>query len=267
MSNTRIWDALSKTDPKHTKPFKRAGGFQGTAIKPIWMTKRMTEMFGPAGTGWGMDKPQFEVVNAGEEILVFCTVGLWYNDDYGRFVYGVGGDKVLGKNKYGPFTNDEAFKAAYTDALSNAMKQIGLGADIHMGLFDDEKYVRETAREYANGNTPPSNGNGHAEDEDVEALAPKDAPRDGNGKLLSTYKADRLKKAIAEEWRVTNTTPKGKKDQIYDYLDMARNPDDVALILNNNDQEIANSGEKAKIEKAADDLLRWFEKQSAPSLQ
>jgi hypothetical protein len=27
-----------------------------------------------------------------------------------------------------------------------------MGADIHMGLFDDEKYVRETTREFANGN-------------------------------------------------------------------------------------------------------------------
>jgi len=164
MSNTRIWDALSKTDPRHTKPFKRAGGFGGTAIKPIWLTMRLTQQFGPAGTGWGMGEPKFEVVPAGDEILVFCTVSLWY-ENAAQVVYGVGGDKVLGKNKYGPFTNDEAFKASYTDALSNAMKQIGMGADIHMGLFEDEKYVRETTREFANGNAPavteagpPTNG-------------------------------------------------------------------------------------------------------------
>jgi hypothetical protein len=151
MTNMRIWDALSKTDPKHTKQFKRAGGFSGTAMKPIWMVKRLTEQFGPAGIGWGMHKPEFQTVPAGEEILCFCTVGLWYREDDKSpplVVYGVGGDKVLGKNKYGPFTNDEAFKASYTDALSNAMKQIGVGADIHMGLFDDEKYVRDTAREF-----------------------------------------------------------------------------------------------------------------------
>lgn len=151
--NMRIWDSVSKTDPKHTKQFKRAGGFQGTAIKPIWLTKRLTEQFGPAGTGWGMEQPTFQVVTAPgpEEILVFCTVALWYLDGEKRgTVYGVGGDKVQGKNKYGPFANDEAFKASYTDALSNAMKQIGMGADIHMGLFEDEKYVRETTREFAN---------------------------------------------------------------------------------------------------------------------
>ncbi len=157
--NTKLWDALSKTDPKHTKPFKRAGGFSGTAIKPIWLTKRLTEQFGPAGSGWGMDKPEFQVVTAGNEILVFCTVALWYshNGVGDNKVYGVGGDKVLGTNKYGPFTNDEAFKASYTDALSNAMKQIGMGADIHMGMFEDEKYVREIKQEFAvvPGSTPP----------------------------------------------------------------------------------------------------------------
>lgn len=153
--NMRIWDALSKTDPKHTKQFKRAGGFQGTATKPIWLNKRLTEHFGPCGTGWGMEKPEFEFVTAGNEILVFCTVALWYRETGAAegmqsFVYGVGGDKVLGTNKYGPFTNDEAAKASYTDALSNAMKQIGVAADIHMGQFDDEKYVREMTREFAN---------------------------------------------------------------------------------------------------------------------
>ena len=43
--NLRIWNVLSKTDPKHTKQFKRAGGFSGTAMKPIWVIKQMTELF------------------------------------------------------------------------------------------------------------------------------------------------------------------------------------------------------------------------------
>lgn len=148
--NMRIWDALSKTDPKHTKSFSRAGGFKGTATKPIWLTMRLTEKFGPCGHGWGMEKPEFQVVSAADEILVFCTVALWYVDGEKRgTVYGVGGDKVLAKRQSGSFASDEAFKASYTDALSNAMKQIGVAADIHMGLFDDSKYRDEVAREFA----------------------------------------------------------------------------------------------------------------------
>ncbi len=168
--NLRIWAALEKTDPAHTKGFKRSGGFSGTAMRPIWMTKRLTEQFGPAGIGWGMHQPEFQTVPAGDEILCFCTVGLWYREDDKAnpgVVYGVGGDKVMGKNKYGPYTNDEAFKSAYTDALSNAMKQIGVGADIHMGLFDDEKYVRETAREFAAQPTQAAQAKGFAGEQDA----------------------------------------------------------------------------------------------------
>ena len=149
--NLRIWNALGKTDPNHTKGFSRAGGFKGTAIKPIWTEKRMTEQFGPCGLGWGMGEPRFEVVTAGDEVLVYCTVSLWYVEgDKQAQVYGVGGDKCVSKRKDGgAFTDDEAFKKAFTDAIGNAMKHIGVAADIHMGLFDDSKYVAEMRKEFA----------------------------------------------------------------------------------------------------------------------
>jgi len=191
MSNTRVWDALSKTDPKHTKSFTRSGGFKGTAVKPIWAIKRMTEQFGPAGHGWGMEQPSFQVVTTHEEVLVFCTVALWYLDGDSRgTVYGVGGDKVLVKRSGGQFTNDEAFKASYTDALSNAMKQIGVAADVHMGLFDDDKYVREVKREFENG--------------DWMAQAREDIIAQNGGETRSTYQIKHADKSsgrlTAELW-------------------------------------------------------------------
>ncbi len=213
--NLRIWAALEKTDPKHTKNFTRGGGFKGTAMKPIWLAKRLTEKFGPCGTGWGMEKPEFQVVPAGDETLVFCTVALWYweNGVVGGAprptVYGVGGDKVMGKNKYGPFMNDEAFKASYTDALSNAMKQIGVGADIHMGLFDDEKYVRETAKEFA--------AQGFEADPDITAnLAPNG--RDAEGNIRSAYdagKAAKAKKFADDLITVLNTATKDEAKKVW----------------------------------------------------
>ena len=140
MSNMELWDKLKTTDPAHTKKFKRAGGFSGTSVRPIYMVSKMTEVFGPAGKGWGMTEPRFEVVPTGEHIMVYCTVSVWHGTQEQK-VYGVGGDTVLGKNKYGPYVDDEAFKKAYTDAMSNAMKQIGMAADVHMGQHDDDKYV------------------------------------------------------------------------------------------------------------------------------
>ncbi len=97
----------------------------------------------------------FQVVHAPDEALVFCTVSIWHGARE-NIVFGVGGDKAVGKNKNGAFTDDEAFKKAFTDAVTNALKLIGVGADVHMGLFDDSKYVaslRET-REQAHQNAP-----------------------------------------------------------------------------------------------------------------
>lgn len=141
MSNTDLWDRLGKTDPSHTKQFKRSGGFAGTAIKPMWSFRRMTEEFGACGDGWGINQPSFQVVDGSEgEKLVYCTVSVWHGSRE-QVVFGVGGDKVVGKNKYGLSSDDEAFKKAFTDAVTNALKLIGVGADVHMGLFEDSKYV------------------------------------------------------------------------------------------------------------------------------
>lgn len=148
MSNTKIWDSLGRTDPAHTKGFKRAGGFSGTAMKPIWIVKRMTEQFGPVGEGWGMHEPNFQVVPADKEVLVFCTVAVWHTSPQNVF-YGVGGDKVVASRGNGSFNSDEAFKMAYTDAVNNALKYLGVGADIHMGLFEDQKYVQQIDNEFA----------------------------------------------------------------------------------------------------------------------
>lgn len=147
--NTRIWDALGKTDPAHTSGFKRAGGFTGTAIKPMWSFKRMTDYFGPCGVGWGVNEPKFQVVETNDETLVYCTVSIWHGARENT-VFGVGGDKAMTKRKSGDIvTDDEAFKKSFTDAVTNALKLIGVGADVHMGRFDDSKYVSEVRAEFA----------------------------------------------------------------------------------------------------------------------
>lgn len=155
--NLALWEKLGKTDPAHTKGFTRGGGFKGTAIKPMWSYKRMTEEFGPCGTGWGIGEPSFQVVNGdNREVLVYCTASIWYGEDH-KIVYGVGGDKIVAHIKANPKFNrqerwesdDEAFKKAFTDAITNALKMIGVGADVHMGMFDDSKYVNDMRQEFA----------------------------------------------------------------------------------------------------------------------
>lgn len=144
---TALWDRLGKTDPKHTKAFNRAGGFKGTAIKPMWSYRRMTEEYGPCGVGWGVGEPSFKIIEAGDEILVYCIASVWHGTK-DNVVYGVGGDKAVAKFSSGIKADDEALKKAFTDGVTNALKLIGVGADVHMGLFEDNKYVSEMKAEY-----------------------------------------------------------------------------------------------------------------------
>jgi hypothetical protein len=212
--NTKLWDILGRTDPAHTKAFSRAGGFKGTALKPMWSYRRMTEEFGPCGKGWGVGKPDFQVVPGPEgEVLVFCTASVWWletdaasapmGDNPIHTVYGVGGDKAVGKNKYGLATDDEAFKKAYTDAVTNALKMIGVAADIHMGMFDDSKYVNAMREEFAD-----------------EAPAQSDPPRKANGLPEKGWRNDGTRTSFAL-----------KKEQPDLFPTMSREVDECGTLL------------------------------------
>lgn len=191
MSNTELWDKLGKTDPAHTKTFKRAGGFSGTAIKPMFSYRRMTEEFGPCGVGWGVGEPSFQVVPAGEEILVFCTVSVWHGDP-SRIVYGVGGDKVVVKQSSGSRSDDEAFKKAFTDAVTNGLKLIGVGADVHMGMFDDSKYVNAMTQEFS----PSGAGNQNAGQTKASAADQKRQLEEIEKDLLDAHTEADVKKLV-----------------------------------------------------------------------
>lgn len=153
--NLAIWNTLGRTSPEHTKQFTRGGGFKGTAVKPIYTEQKMTEQFGPCGIGWGFSEPTFQLVPGSEgQTAVYCWLTLWYIHDGARSapIPGVGGDFVIVKQSSGLRTDDEAFKKAFTDAIGNAMKHIGMSADVHMGRFDDSKYVNDLRREDAENN-------------------------------------------------------------------------------------------------------------------
>jgi hypothetical protein len=151
MTNMYFWEKLRTVPKDAQKPFTRASGFKGTAINPMWTIKTMTEVFGPCGIGWGIGKPEFTTVPADEELLVYCTLAVWYLPPVASGpgfpasqLVGVGGDKVLAKQSSGVLsTDDDAFKKAFTDALTNALKTLGAGADIYLGVCDSSKYVEE----------------------------------------------------------------------------------------------------------------------------
>jgi hypothetical protein len=154
--NTKIYRDLSRTDPNATKPFQKKGGFQGTAIDPAWRWMRLTEYFGPCGQGWGAEQLAFHIA----EGIAFVCVRLWYrvpNED-GSMGTGEqcwtppqwGGSELIKVQKGYTVTSDEALKMAMTDAMGKcAGMYLGLGADIYLGSFEDDKYREESEHLYS----------------------------------------------------------------------------------------------------------------------
>lgn len=165
-TNMRIWDQVNMTDPSATKNFTGMGGFKGTAIKPTYLMRKATEIFGPCGEGWGWtvledrfdeggplqaptkEWPEAPRINAKLHTL---KIQLWYLgkdgqkctvEHYGHtpFVYFQQG-KIM--------TDWEAAKKSLTDAIGKCLQPLGFAADIHMGLFDDAAYVDAVRDEVA----------------------------------------------------------------------------------------------------------------------
>jgi hypothetical protein len=153
--NLSLWNSVQATDPDYTKAFSRSGGFRGTAINHTYQTKRATEAFGPKGLGWGSMVLDEEYVKGapilhdkhgviGHEIVHVLRIELWYKlGDKSGSVQAFGQTTFVGSNKHGTFTDEEAPKKSLTDAESKALAMLGFSADVHMGLFDDSKYVND----------------------------------------------------------------------------------------------------------------------------
>lgn len=141
---TQLWDSVCKTDPAHTKKFTKGGGFSGTAIKPFYLMHKATQTFGVCGIGWGWDELENKVVGG-----VWCSkVELWFNYNNQRGAIQQWGQTVMqGTNKHGAFVDEEAPKKAVTDAVTKCLSYLGFAGDVHMGLFDDSKYVDERVKE------------------------------------------------------------------------------------------------------------------------
>lgn len=153
-----LWNQVEATDPKYTKAFDRTGGFKGTAFNPQYMWKRATEIFGECGKGWGYKIVDEKYVpghmmfgqggeQLGEQCIHVVRVKFWYKLDGKKHkIEHFGQTTFIGKNKYGPFTDEEAPKKSLTDALMKCMSMLGFGADVYLGLYDDNKYVDEVAK-------------------------------------------------------------------------------------------------------------------------
>ena len=144
METMKIYEALRNVPKEAQKSFNN-GRFSGTDINPMWRIKKLTEEFGACGFGWYYDIASREIITSPDGTMcAFVAVKLYVKqgDEWSKPIYGEGGNTFATKTKTGYVqTSDEAYKMALTDAVSNATKQLGLGADIWFAN-DVTKYTK-----------------------------------------------------------------------------------------------------------------------------
>lgn len=145
MNNLEIYEKY-RAVPKEAQKEIKGGRLKGmTDINPMWRIKCLTEAFGPCGVGWLISvkekwtekTPTGEVVANVEIALRVKTQSEWSGE-----IIGIGGSMLVSNEKSGLYVNDEAYKMAYTDAISVACKALGFGADIYWQK-DRTKYAAQ----------------------------------------------------------------------------------------------------------------------------
>jgi hypothetical protein len=149
MENLAIYNASRKPPVEALREIK-AGRLKGKSdINPMWRIKSLTEQFGPCGFGWKyvITRQWLETGSAGQ-LAAFVNIELFYKlkGEWSDAVPGTGGSSFVENESKGPYTSDECYKMALTDAISVACKALGFGADVYWG-GDRTKY-----------DSPPKNG-------------------------------------------------------------------------------------------------------------
>lgn len=161
--NMKIWDQVEKTDTRFTKDAK-VGGQNITSLNGTAMIMKATEVFGPAGIGfgWNIVEERFDKgaemfsgegdkrVSLGFELHHTIKIAFWFKLDGERGeIEQYGCTPYLYKSKYGTTTDGEAPKKSLTDAIKKSLSMLGFSADVFLGMFEDRDYVQQRQEEVA----------------------------------------------------------------------------------------------------------------------
>ena len=133
--NMRIYEAV-RFVPEQAKKKITGGRLAGmTDINSMWRIKVLTEQFGPCGEGWYTSDVKYwqDRLDNNGSVALFCSIILDVKIDgaWSQPIYGIGGNTLVAAEKSGLRIDDEAYKKAYTDAISVACKALGIGADVY----------------------------------------------------------------------------------------------------------------------------------------
>ena len=144
-----VWNKVSKTNPKYTRQVKY-GARSFTTINAQYQVMVMTEQFGAIGEGWGVKDERFEIMIEG---LLSYQATLWYKSGTKLCEYAIN-SSINTHN--GSRLDDECYKKVTTDALTKGLSKIGIGADVFLGMYDDNRYVAQMEKEFSSSNEKAS---------------------------------------------------------------------------------------------------------------
>jgi len=148
--NLAIYEEV-RSVPAHALRTIESGPLKGKSdVNPMFRIQILTRLFGPVGFGWYTEicRKWTESTEDGST-AVFVDINLYVRKDgeWSKPIHGTGGNKLVtldtkweqGVRTVSPHIDDEAYKKAYTDALSVACKSLGIAADVYWAA-DVTKY-------------------------------------------------------------------------------------------------------------------------------
>lgn len=153
MGNLDYYNKL-KAVPQQALRQIQSGRLRGKHdINPMWRIKAMTEQFGVCGIGWKYVITKQWTETFGSEVKAYCNIDLFIkvNGEWSDAIQGTGGSSEVSMESKGAYVSDECYKMALTDALSVAMKALGVAADVYFeagkDIIDiDSKYGAQDSR-------------------------------------------------------------------------------------------------------------------------
>lgn len=147
MGNLDYYNKL-KVVPQQALRQIQSGRLRGKHdINPMWRIKAMTEQFGVCGIGWKYVITKQWTETFGSEVKAYCNIDLFIkvNGEWSDAIQGTGGSSEVSIESKGAYVSDECYKMALTDALSVAMKALGVAADVY---FEAGKDIIDTDSKY-----------------------------------------------------------------------------------------------------------------------
>ena len=140
--NLTLWKSVEKTPPEMTK-LVAFGKRKYTAIDPQWQLRVATALWGPYGHRWGLRNLDCKMVEVHEHddkggylaSAVILKADFFYPLDDKEVSF-----EIMNEDYFK--AGDDTLKKLVTNTRSKALSQLGFSADVFLGKFDDEKYVK-----------------------------------------------------------------------------------------------------------------------------